>query len=87
MIDAGLIVLTAFISPFQSERKAVRDMFPEGEFIEIFIDAPMEILEKRDTKGLYKKAKNGEIQTLLGYSPYQVPDNPEITIDTSKCTK
>jgi bifunctional enzyme CysN/CysC len=84
MADAGLIVLTAFISPFRAEREMVRSMIPEGEFFEIFIDTPIEEAERRDVKGLYKKARAGEIANFTGISsPYEAPENPEIRIITS----
>ena len=83
MTDAGLIVLTAFISPFRAERELVRRMVPEGEFIEIFVDTPLADAEKRDPKGLYAKARAGEIKNFTGIdSPYEVPESPEIRIDT-----
>ena len=85
MTDAGLIVITAFISPFQSERDMVRELVDVGEFIEIFIDTPLEIAEKRDVKGLYAKARKGELKNFTGIdSPYERPAKPEITIDTRK---
>ena len=84
MTDAGLIVLTAFISPFRAERELVRGMIPEGEFIEIFIDTPLEVAEQRDVKGLYKKARSGQLKNFTGIdSPYEAPENPEIRIDTT----
>ncbi|HEY9580687.1 MAG TPA: sulfate adenylyltransferase subunit CysN [Rhizorhapis sp.] len=87
MTDAGLIVLTAFISPFQSERRMVRQMLPEGEFIEVFIDTPLSVAESRDVKGLYKKARSGELKNFTGIdSPYEPPEKPEIHIDTTKVT-
>jgi bifunctional enzyme CysN/CysC len=83
MADAGLIVLTAFISPFRAEREMVRKMLPEGEFIEIFIDTPLADAEKRDPKGLYAKARAGEIKNFTGIdSPYEAPEDAEIVIDT-----
>jgi bifunctional enzyme CysN/CysC len=83
MADAGLIVLTAFISPFRAERHMVRRMLPEGEFIEVFVDTPIEDAERRDPKGLYAKARAGEILNFTGIdSPYEVPENAEIHIDT-----
>ena len=83
MADAGLIVLTAFISPFRAEREIVRNMLPEGEFIEVFIDTPLADAEKRDPKGLYAKARAGEIKNFTGIdSPYEVPEDAEIVIDT-----
>ncbi len=87
MCDAGLIVLTAFISPFRAERELVRRMLPEGEFFEIFVDTPLEAAERRDVKGLYKKARAGEIANFTGISsPYEAPMNPEIRIDTQAMT-
>ena len=79
--DAGLIVLTAFISPFQKDREMVRQLTRPGEFIEIFIDAPLSVCENRDPKGLYKKARAGEIKDFTGIdSPYEAPKSPEIHI-------
>ncbi|KTF67663.1 sulfate adenylyltransferase subunit CysN [Sphingomonas sp. HT-1] len=87
MTDAGLIVLTAFISPFRAERAMVRSMMPEGEFFEIFVDTPIEDAERRDVKGLYKKARAGEIANFTGISsPYEAPEAPEIRIDTTRTT-
>ena len=85
MTDAGLIVITAFISPFQSERNMVRELIGAGEFIEIFVDTPLQIAEKRDVKGLYAKARAGELKNFTGIdSPYERPSKPEIIIDTCK---
>ncbi len=85
MTDAGLIVLTAFISPFRAERQMVRAMLPQGEFMEIFVDTPLEEAEKRDVKGLYKKARNGALKNFTGIdSPYEKPEQPEIHIDTTQ---
>ncbi|RSV44494.1 sulfate adenylyltransferase subunit CysN [Sphingomonas sp. ABOLE] len=85
MTDAGLIVLTAFISPFRAERAMVRSLLPEGEFFEIFVDTPIEEAERRDVKGLYKKARAGEIANFTGISsPYEPPLAPEIRIDTTR---
>jgi bifunctional enzyme CysN/CysC len=85
MSDAGLIVLTAFISPFRAERHMVRRMIPEGEFFEIFVDTPLAEAEKRDAKGLYAKARAGELKNFTGIdSPYEPPQDPEIRIDTTK---
>jgi len=79
MVDAGLIVLTAFISPFRAERRMVREMLGEHEFVEVFVDTPIEICEQRDPKGLYKKARNGEIKNFTGFdSPYENPEGAEI---------
>ena len=87
MTDAGLIVLTAFISPFRAERAMVRSLLPEGEFFEIFVDTPIEEAERRDVKGLYKKARAGEIANFTGISsPYEPPLAPEIRIDTTRTT-
>lgn len=84
MVDAGLIVLSAFISPFRAERKMARDLMAEGEFIEIFIDTPLEIAEQRDVKGLYKKARAGELKNFTGIdSAYEAPEAPEIHIKTA----
>jgi len=83
MTDAGLIVLTAFISPFRAERDMVRAMVPDGEFIEIFVDTPLEVAEQRDVKGLYKKARAGELKNFTGIdSPYEAPQEPEIQVNT-----
>ncbi|WNO53029.1 sulfate adenylyltransferase subunit CysN [Stakelama saccharophila] len=85
MTDAGLIVLTAFISPFQAERRMVRSMLPEGDFVEIFVDTPLQVAEARDVKGLYRKARAGELKNFTGIdSPYEAPETPEIHIDTTK---
>jgi bifunctional enzyme CysN/CysC len=87
MTDAGLIVLTAFISPFRAERRMVRDMLPEGEFIEIFVDTPLEVAEARDVKGLYKKAREGNLKNFTGIdSPYEAPENAEIRVNTVEMT-
>ncbi|KTE02041.1 adenylyltransferase [Sphingopyxis sp. H038] len=87
MSDAGLIVITAFISPFRVEREMVRGMLPEGEFIEVFIDTPLAEAEKRDVKGLYKKARAGQLKNFTGIdSPYEAPESPEIRIDTTAMT-
>lgn len=85
MADAGLIVLVSFISPFRNEREMARGLMKEGQFIEVFVDAPLEICEARDPKGLYGKARRGEITNFTGIdSPYEAPENPEIILDTSK---
>ncbi|HET9811359.1 MAG TPA: sulfate adenylyltransferase subunit CysN [Sphingomicrobium sp.] len=84
MADAGLIVMTAFISPFRAERHMVRRMLPEGEFIEVFVDTPLEDAEKRDVKGLYAKARAGELKNFTGIdSPYEPPEHAEIHVDTT----
>jgi bifunctional enzyme CysN/CysC len=87
MTDAGLIVITAFISPFRAEREMVRKLLPEGEFVEIFVDTPLEVAEARDVKGLYRKARAGELKNFTGIdSPYEPPENPEIRVNTVKMT-
>lgn len=85
MVDAGLVVLTAFISPFREDRDLVRALFNEGEFIEIHVDASLRTCEERDTKGLYKKARQGLIAHFTGIdSPYEAPLKPEIRLDTER---
>ena len=85
--DAGLITLTSFISPYRDDRDKVRALMKTGEFFEVFIDTPLELCEKRDPKGLYKKARTGEIPHFTGISdPYEPPENPELTIQTADCT-
>lgn len=85
MTDAGLIVLTAFISPFRAERQMVRSMLPEGEFVEVFVDTPLKVAEERDVKGLYKKARAGELKNFTGIdSPYEEPANAEIRVNTTE---
>ena len=87
MTDAGLIVLTAFISPFRAERQMVRDLLPPGEFVEIHVDAALADAERRDVKGLYAKARRGELRNFTGIdSPYEPPEHPEIRIDTAATT-
>jgi adenylylsulfate kinase len=84
-VDAGIIVLTAFISPFRADRDKVRALVQEGEFIEIFVDCPLEVCESRDVKGLYKKARAGEIPDFTGiHSPFEAPLQPELIIRTSE---
>ena len=84
MTDAGLIVITAFISPFRSERQMVRDMMAPGEFVEVFVDTPLSVAEERDVKGLYAKARSGQLNNFTGIdSPYEAPETPEIHIDTT----
>ncbi|WAJ70671.1 adenylyl-sulfate kinase [Catenovulum adriaticum] len=84
-IDSGLIVLTAFISPFRADRAMVRELVGDAEFIEVFIDTPIEVCEQRDPKGLYKKARQGEIKHFTGIdSPYEAPENPEIVVKTAE---
>jgi bifunctional enzyme CysN/CysC len=84
MVDAGLIVLVSFISPFRSERRMARELFAPGEFFEVFVDTPLAEAERRDVKGLYRKARRGELKNFTGIdSPYETPENPEIRIDTT----
>jgi bifunctional enzyme CysN/CysC len=84
MVDAGLIVLVTFISPFRSDRKMARSKFEDGRFIEVYVDTPIEVCEKRDSKGLYKKARAGEIKNFTGIdSPYERPDKVELVISTT----
>ena len=86
MVDAGLIVLTAFISPFRSERALARGLLDEGEFIEVHVDTPLDVAEGRDVKGLYKKARRGELKNFTGIdSPYEAPENPELRVNTVEC--
>ncbi len=82
--DAGLIALSAFISPFRADRQLVRDLFAPGEFVEVYVATPLAVCESRDPKGLYRKARKGEIRQFTGIdSPYEAPDAPEIVVDTS----
>jgi bifunctional enzyme CysN/CysC len=84
MVDAGLIVMSAFISPFRSERQLARNLLEEGEFIEIFVDAPLDVVEARDPKGLYKKARRGELKNFTGIdSAYEPPETPDVHLKTS----
>ncbi|MFM9007146.1 MAG: adenylyl-sulfate kinase, partial [Bacteroidota bacterium] len=81
LFDAGLIVLTAFVSPYRSDRDRIRSLFPEGRFIEVFVDCPIEVCEQRDIKGLYAKARQGLIPDFTGVNaPYEPPLHPELTI-------
>ncbi|WMC12044.1 sulfate adenylyltransferase subunit CysN [Oceanimonas pelagia] len=85
MVDAGLIVLTAFISPFRAERRLARELLEDGEFIEVHVDTPLNVAEERDVKGLYKKARRGELKNFTGIdSAYEQPENPEIRLDTTR---
>ena len=85
MLEAGLITLTAFISPYKEDRGYVRNLLPHGDFLEIYCKCDLEICESRDPKGLYARAKNGEIKNYTGISsPYETPEKPELTIDTGK---
>ena len=87
MVDAGLIVLVSFISPFRAERQLARDLLGEREFVEVFVDTPLAEAERRDVKGLYKKARAGELKNFTGIdSPYEAPEAPEIRIDTTALT-
>jgi bifunctional enzyme CysN/CysC len=87
MTDAGLITLTAFISPFKSERRMARSLMSDGEFIEIYVDTPLAVAEDRDVKGLYKKARRGEIANFTGISsPYEAPEAPELRVNTTNCS-
>jgi bifunctional enzyme CysN/CysC len=84
MVDAGLIVLAAFISPFRADRQMAREPFEDGEFIEIFVDTPLSVAEQRDPKGLYESARRGELADFTGIdSPYECPARPEVRIDTT----
>lgn len=84
-IDAGLVVITAFISPYRRDRMMVRNLVEPGEFVEIYVKCPIEVCENRDVKGLYKKARDGVIKGFTGIDdPYEEPENPEITVDTNK---
>jgi bifunctional enzyme CysN/CysC len=87
MLEAGLICITSFISPFKSERRMARSAVEDREFVEIFVDTPLALAEERDPKGLYKKARMGEIKNFTGIdSPYEAPENPEIRLDTTQST-
>ena len=82
--DAGGLVLSAFISPYRKDRDRVRSLLPEGEFIEVFVDTPLDVCEARDPKGLYKKARAGEIANFTGLdAPYETPENPEVHLETA----
>ncbi|HYD81573.1 MAG TPA: adenylyl-sulfate kinase [Paucimonas sp.] len=85
MVDAGLVTLTAFISPFRSDREMVRRLLPNGEFVEVFVDAPLEECERRDPKGLYRKARAGQLSDFTGIdSPYEAPLAPAIHLETAR---
>lgn len=92
-VDAGVVVLTAFISPYRSDRNIVRNLLKKNEFIEVYVKCSVEVCEQRDVKGLYKKARAGEIKDFTGINaPYEEPENPEITVETnlaneSECVK
>jgi len=84
-VDAGLIVLSAFISPFRSDRQLVRELVSDGQFVEVYVATPIEVCEQRDPKGLYKKARQGDIKNFTGIdSPYEEPDAPEIYVNTAE---
>ncbi|MEW8041412.1 MAG: adenylyl-sulfate kinase [Candidatus Thiodiazotropha endolucinida] len=86
-VDAGVIALTAFISPIREDRERARGLFPHGDFIEVYVSCPLEVCESRDVKGLYKKARSGEIPNFTGITaPYDVPNKPEIVIETQDRT-
>jgi adenylyl-sulfate kinase len=85
--DAGVIVIAAFISPFRADRERVRNCLPPGRFIEVFVNAPLDVCEKRDVKGLYAKARAGQLKEFTGISaPYEAPENPEINLHTDQTT-
>jgi adenylylsulfate kinase len=85
MMESGVIAMTAFISPFKKDRNLVRQLLPQGDFIEIFCKVSLQVCESRDVKGLYKRARAGEIKNYTGIdSPYEAPDNPELIIDTER---
>jgi len=87
MVDAGLIVMTAFMSPFRAERRMARTLVEQGASIEIHIGGPLAVAEERDVKGLYKKAREGQLKNFTGIdSPYEAPVNPEIRVDTTSMT-
>ncbi len=87
MSEAGVITLTAFISPFKEDRNSARKLMPHGDFLEIYCDCPLDICEQRDVKGLYKKARSGEIKCFTGIdSPYEAPDRPELVVKTGEKT-
>ena len=84
MVDAGLVVITAFISPFRTERQLARSLLGHGEFVEVFVNTPLDVAEQRDPKGLYRKARSGELKHFTGIdSPYEEPENPDIVIETT----
>ena len=85
--DAGIVTFTSFVSPYREDRNTVRELMADDDFIEVFIDTPVELCEERDPKGLYAKARTGEIPNFTGISdPYEAPENPELVIKTSECT-
>lgn len=87
MVDAGLLVIAAFISPFRAERRTARNLMGPGEFIEVFVDTPLAVAEQRDPKGLYKRARRGELTNFTGIdSPFEVPERPDVIVDTTAMT-
>ena len=87
MVDAGLIVITAFISPFRAERQLARSLVAEGEFVEVHVDVALAVAEQRDVKGLYRKARRGDLKNFTGIdSIYEAPEAPDLRIDTAACT-
>ena len=85
MLDAGLVVLSAFISPYRAQRQAIKNSLPEGKFLEIYVATSLDVCEQRDVKGLYQKARRGEISHFTGISdPYEAPEQPDLTIDTAQ---
>ena len=86
-VDAGLVTITSFVSPYREDRDAVRELMDDGDFLEVYINTPLELCEERDPKGLYKKARDGEIPNFTGISdPYEAPSTPELEILTADCT-
>jgi bifunctional enzyme CysN/CysC len=84
MVDAGLIVIASFISPYRNERRTVRELLADGEFFEVFVDVPLDVAERRDPKGLYAKARRGELANFTGIgAPYEAPERPELRLDTA----
>ena len=85
--DAGVLTLTSFVSPYRADRDRVRALFDEGDFLEVFIDTPLDLCEERDPKGLYHKARAGQIPNFTGVTdPYEAPENPELVVETAGCT-
>ncbi|EWH01627.1 hypothetical protein Q427_13110 [Halomonas sp. BC04] len=86
--EAGIVVITAFISPFRADREAARELFGKGDFIEVHVDAPLDVCEQRDPKGLYQKAREGKIKDFTGISsPYEVPLTPEVNLKSAEYTQ
>lgn len=86
-VDAGVVVMTAFISPYEEDRERARELMPDGEFIEVYVECDLKVCEERDVKGLYKKARAGQITDFTGISaPYEAPDNPELVVNTARQT-